>query len=144
MFGDCTSCDGLVAQSGSGQATASDLMSRFEEFQPSLTAAIVALVPEVEALSFSSRDSTSFLADVTLSPGVVETDRAYNQIVYYMAQIFDLYPGTIIWETVPASGKRTAEQIVVHFYNELEPSSSSNTVVPVFVFGFLACIFQLL
>jgi len=143
LFGDCTPCSGLV-QSNDGLATASDLLSRFQEFQPSLTAAILQLVPEISSISFSTDTTNSLLASVTLASGVVNSEDAYNQIVYEMAHIFDVYPGTISWSTVPAGKRQANEQVVINFYDEQAPSSFSPTFVPAFVAVLVASLLRLL
>jgi len=110
-------------------------MTRFQEFESSISDALVQLVPEITAISFSPNGETTVLADVTLSPGVVANDQAYNQIIYQLSHIFDLYPGALQWSTVPASGKRSAEQVIINFFDEETPSSpSGHLVAPVLVF----------
>jgi hypothetical protein len=144
LFGDCTPCSGLV-QGGDGYATATDLLTRFQEYQSSLTAVILQLVPEISALSFSPDTTTSLLATVTLASGVVDSEDAYNQIVYQMAHVFDVYPLTISWAAVPASGKRqSSNQIIVNFYDEQVPSSPSPAFVPAFVAVLIAGLLRLL
>jgi len=140
LFGSCSQCSGLT-QPGDGFATASDLMARWQEYEPSLSAAIVSLVPQISAISFSPNGGTSFLADVTVTAGVVDTTSVYNQLIYQMSRIFDVYPGTIQWSTVPASGKRqTPNQIIVTFYDEQLPSSHALAFAPVLVTALLSCL----
>jgi len=131
LFGSCSSCSGLVQES-SGLTTASSLMTRFQQFQGSLSQAIVEEVTEISSVSFSVDSSTSLFADVTLSSGVINLDQVYNQMTYLLSQIFDVYPGAITWNTVPASGKRqqTPNRIVLVFSDEVEYTGSSAILVP--------------
>jgi len=120
-------------------------MSRWQEYAPSLSAAISAAVPEISSLSFSPNGATTLLADVTVAPGVVDTTSVYNQLIYQMSHIFDVYPGTIQWTTVAASGKRQAPtQIIVAFYDEQLPSSPAMSFVPVIMAVLLSCLVVLL
>jgi len=144
LFGTCGSCSGLV-QSSSGLASPTDLITRIQEYQPSLSAALVQLIPQISSISFASDGDSSLTTGVTLAPGVVDYDSVYNQIVYQLSQIFDLYPGTISWSTVSA-GKRqiSNQQIVLNFYDEVTPSSPGMVFVPAFVLGTFACLLRLI
>jgi len=107
-------------------------MTRFQQFEPSLVEALVNMIPEISALSFSVDSATSVYVDVTLSPGVVNTDQVYNQIIYDLSQIFDVYSGTITWGTVPAGKRQTPNRIIVYFADETQPSSPANILLPFF------------
>jgi len=121
------------------------LITRIQEYQPSLSAALVQLIPQISSISFASDGDSSLTTGVTLAPGVVDYDSVYNQIVYQLSQIFDLYPGTISWSTVSA-GKRqiSNQQIVLNFYDEVTPSSPGMVFVPAFVLGTFACLLRLI
>jgi len=143
MFGSCTPCSGLV-QSSDGLATSSDLMSAFQEYQVSLSSALVQLVPQISSFSASPNGASTLLADVTLAPGIVASDEAYNQIVYQLSHLFDLYPGTITWSDVPAGKRQTANQIILNFYDEQVPTSGSNPAfAPLVLLGLIACLLRL-
>lgn len=143
LFGDCSSCSTLV-QSSSDLATASELVARVQEYEPSLASALVQLVPEITSISFSPKDASSLSASVTLASGVVAPDQAYNQIVYQLSHIFDVYPGTIAWSAPSAKRQISNQQIVINFYDEPLPSSSASVFVPVVVSVIITCLFVLI
>jgi len=111
-----------LIQSDSGLVSATQLLTRFQEFLPALSEAIEKLVPEVTSITFSIDSSTSVFADVTLAPGVVASDQVYNQVVYELSHIFDVYPGTITWDTVATGKRQTPNRIVISFADEALPS----------------------
>jgi len=143
MFGTCDACSGLVSQSLSDLTSASSIISRIQSVEASLTNGIVSLVPEISAISFSyDSSSRNLYADITLSSGVLDVDTVYNKLTYELSRIFDVFPGTIAWSTVPA-GKRSSNTIVIDVYDEIPPQDSFAAPQAASLFWFLLFSFVL-
>jgi len=130
-FGDCQACDGYTATVADMPAIAGEIIAQLDIFSPSLASAIPLLVPEIEAVSFSTGDADNvYRVEVTLSSGVVAGDLAYNKMVYQLSRIFDVVPGTFSWEPVSATKRQTTNTIDLIVLDEEATSGASVLFAP--------------
>jgi len=136
VFAGCDACSGLGISASNAPTTSGLIQTAFDAMYPSIAQAIPLLVPSISSISVTYDETNDvYVVDVTLAPGVVAYDTAYNQLVFQLSKIFDVYPGVISWSAVSAK-RQTSNSINIKIVNEDNFTSSSTTLF-VSVLGFI-------
>jgi len=84
----------------------------------------VIMPSSIQSVTFTFDESSSTLyASVTLKAGVLDADVVFNQMLYYLTEALDVYPGTISWSSVPAKRQEAPSSIIINVEDEVTPTS---------------------
>jgi hypothetical protein len=109
VFGHCDACAGSVSDYGNRYQTARQIAERIDSMETSLVEFINSRTDMLSDLSFDYDYSTEIVTvTVVLAPTSVDSSVAFNNVVYYLSQALDLFPGTVKYEIVSNKRQDTA------------------------------------
>jgi len=110
VFGHCDACAGAVSDYGNRYQTARQIAERIDSMETALVEFINSRTDMLSDLSFDYDYSTDIVTvTVVLAPTSVDSSVAFNNVVYYLSQALDLFPGTVTYEIVSVASQKRQE-----------------------------------
>jgi len=141
VFGHCDACAGTIADYGNRYQTARQIAERIDAMETALVEFIHSRTDMLSDLSFDYDFSADIVTvTVVLVPTGSDSSVAFNNVVYYLSQALDLFPGTVTYEIVSTKRQDSAtarlvilneEDVITAMddeYSEYDSAASSHVV----------------